>query len=143
MVLEVPWVNQVVIRWLLDVHKYEFVLKAAFTHKTRYKPIGKGRPEHKRDYFMVKEIDRIMAEEGVTTREACRMLAEEQAERQASGKKDVKPRPIAPAWAKTAATWPRRSGRRITSTRKAWRVTGCRFMGAFIGSPSFNCLSGN
>lgn len=91
--LEAPWVHEEVIKWLLDLPRYEFALKAAFTHKTRYKHI-KDRPTDVRGHFLVKEIDRIMREEKpdkgrgrVSLLGACRRLAHRQ---------DDNPRPIAP-----------------------------------------------
>jgi hypothetical protein len=92
--LEEPWIVQEVIRWLLDEDSKDLI-EAAFIRQTeRQRPTAKGR----KDYFLVKKIDRIIREEGVSVREACKRLADMQPAEEEVDEKD--PRRAFPMWKK-------------------------------------------
>jgi len=67
-----PWIIKEVISWMRDPNCIDFLEEAFIKSPKKYALTEKQRINEARDFFVREHIDRIITEEGVSMREACR-----------------------------------------------------------------------
>ncbi len=69
-----PWIIKEVVNWMRDRNSFDSLEEAFIKSPKRYASTEKQMFKEARDFFVKNSIDRIITEEGVSVREACRRL---------------------------------------------------------------------